>query len=197
MAEDTTVHGMFLPRRYFVTSGIGEDPNSDLNAFDRALLRAGITQCNLVPVSSILPPDALRIDPVEITPGTITFCVMAEMRGVKGDRIGAGVGWGKLVGKDGASYGIVAEHHGNSSKAYIQKILKEKMEQMARIRGMKLVDWDTRVESFEVKDNFGCALAAVVYVPWIPEAGMRSTDEFLTANSKRAKSRRKGVAGTE
>ena len=72
------MHGTFLPQKFFVTSGSGEDNNSELNAFDRALLRGKITQCNLVSVSSILPPDAEEIEPVYITPGTITFSVLAR-----------------------------------------------------------------------------------------------------------------------
>ena len=165
------MHGIFLPKKFFVTSGFGEDNNSELNAFDRALLRAKITQCNLVDVSSILPRDAEEIKMVDITPGTIIFTVMARQDGVSGDRIGAGIGWGNIRKKDGENYGIVAEHHGNSSKRYINQKLKEKLEQMARIRRMKLVEWKVLSESIEVKDIFGCVVVALVYVPWDFEMG--------------------------
>ncbi len=141
------MHGIFLPKAYFVTSGSGEDSNSELNAFDLALLRAGITQCNLVEVSSILPPDAREIEPMDITPGTITFTVLARMSGVSGDRIGAGIGWGRIKNKAGQSYGIVAEEHGNSSKRYVNEKLKEKLDQMAKIRRMKLTEWKVCSES--------------------------------------------------
>jgi len=167
------MHGIFLPRKFFVTSGYGEDNNSELNAFDRALLRGKITQCNLVNVSSILPEDADEIEPVYITPGTITFAVLARQSGVSGDRISAGIGWGKMEKKSGDNYGIVAEDHGNSSKRYTNQILKEKLEQMAKIRRMKLVDCKVRSESIEVKERFGCVMAALVYVPWDEKTGKR------------------------
>ncbi len=168
------MHGIFLPEKFFVTSGFGEDKNSELNAFDRALMRAKITQCNLVNVSSILPPDAEEIEPVYITPGTITFAVLARQSGVPGDRIGAGIGWGRIEGKNGRSYGIVAEHHGHSSKRYINQKLKEKLGQMAKIRRMKLVDWNVKSESIEVKEEMhGCVMVALVYVPWDLEIGER------------------------
>lgn len=168
------MHGIFLPKKFFVTSGSGEDNNSALNAFDRALLRAKITQCNLVNVSSILPPDAEEIEPVYITPGTITFAVLARMSGHSGDRISAGIGWGRIENKAGDNYGIVAEDHGNSSKRYTNKILREKLEQMARIRRMKLTEWKVRAESIEVKQSYGCVVSTLVYVPWDQVTGERN-----------------------
>jgi len=44
-----------MPKRFFVTSGKAASRVSDLNAFDEALLNAGIGEQNLVIVSSILP----------------------------------------------------------------------------------------------------------------------------------------------
>lgn len=167
------MHGTFLPKKFFVTSGSGEDNNSNLNAFDRALQKAKITQCNLVNVSSILPPDAEEISQVYITPGTITFSVLARMSGQSGDRISAGIGWGRIENRSGESYGIVAEDHGHSSKRYTDRILREKLEQMARIRRMKLVEWKVRSESIEVKARFGCVVSTLVYVPWDTDVGER------------------------
>lgn len=168
------MHGIFLPKKFFVTSGHAQDPESELNAFDKALMAAGITQCNLVSVSSILPPDAEEVEPVYITPGTITFAVIARMDGVDGDRIGAGIGWGMCQTKSGKKYGIVAEHHDNSSKKYIEKKLIDKMHQMARWRRMTLASPKTKVESLEVDDDMhGCVLTALVYLPWEEDEGRR------------------------
>jgi arginine decarboxylase len=167
------MHGTLLPKQFFVTSGSGEDNNSELNAFDRALLKAKVTQCNIVSVSSILPPDAEEIQPVYITPGTITFAVLARMDGLSGDRISAGIGWGRIENKSGGTYGIVAEDHGHSSKRYTDKILKEKLEQMAKIRRMKLTEWKVRSESIEVKQHFGSVISTLVYVPWDQATGER------------------------
>jgi arginine decarboxylase len=167
------MHGTLLPKQFFVTSGSGEDNNSKLNAFDRALLRGKVTQCNIVSVSSILPPDAEEIEPVYITPGTITFAVLARMDGSSGDRISAGIGWGRIENKSGDTYGIVAEDHGNSSKRSTDKVLREKLEQMARIRRMKLTEWKVRSESIEVKQRFGSVISTLVYVPWDQATGER------------------------
>jgi len=82
------IHGIFLPKKFFITTGVATSSVSPLNAFDAALVKAGIAQCNLVNVSSILPPDAELVESVPITPGTITFTVMARMDGAPGETIG-------------------------------------------------------------------------------------------------------------
>jgi len=153
-----------LPKKYFVTSGAAQDRESALNAFDRALRKGRITQCNLVSVSSILPTAAVEVDPVEIPAGTVVFCVLARMDGQSGDRIGAGMGWGMLEGRR-ESYGIVAEHHGYSSAKYLREKLAMKLERMAGLRNMKLVSYKTKVESLEVDEGyFGSVIVSLVYL---------------------------------
>ena len=102
------MHGFLVPRQFFITSGVAHDGSSLLNAFDLALEDAAITQCNLVEVSSILPPDSEEIQPIDIPAGAITFCVMAKMAGTLGERIGSGLAWAWGELPDGNKYGIVA-----------------------------------------------------------------------------------------
>ena len=166
------MHGMFLPKEFFVTSGTGMDI-SELNAFDLALKGAGVSECNLVTVSSILPPDPKEIDPVRITPGTITFCVMTRMDGRSGETIGAGLAYG-ICEKDGVKFGLVSEHHGYHSKTYLKQILNDKLNRMAEIREVKLCDSKFCLESMEVKSGlFGTVVALLVYVPWDSKTGER------------------------
>jgi len=70
-----------LPKEFFITSGKAVSPVSELNAFDQALKKAGIDQCNLVPVSSILPPGCKERKWKKIPAGTITFGVIARKEG--------------------------------------------------------------------------------------------------------------------
>jgi len=90
MANSGKGHTPFLPKKFFITSGVATSSVSPLNAFDGALAQAKIDQCNLVNVSSILPADAIMVDYEEIPAGTITFAVMARMDGDPGETIGAG-----------------------------------------------------------------------------------------------------------
>lgn len=168
------VHGLFLPKRFFLTSGCATSPTSPLNAFDAALIKAGIGQCNLVGVSSILPPDAEKVESFEITPGTITFCVLARMDGDPGETIGAGIGWAWGVTADGKKYGIIAEAHGYKDKESIERELKWKLQEMAKLRQMRLVHVETKPECLEVpKGRYGSATVALVYVPWELEETQR------------------------
>ena len=45
----------FVPRGMFLTKGVGSH-REELHSFELALRNAGIEKCNLVQVSSILPP---------------------------------------------------------------------------------------------------------------------------------------------
>lgn len=169
-----SAQGIFLPKKFFVTSGCAVSPISPLNAFDAALVKAGIAQCNLVPVSSILPPDAEKVEAVDITPGTVTFCVMARMDGDPGERIGAGIGWGWAEGLEGLRYGFVAEAHGYKDKGSLEREIFQGLQEMARIRGMKLVHHEFKVECLNVpRDRYGCVVAALVFVPWSLEDSLR------------------------
>ncbi len=169
MTRQVTVHGGFLPRAFFMTKGRAASEISPLNAFDEALLMAGITQCNIVSVSSILPPDAKEVSPVAITPGTITFAVLARMDGGPGETIGSGVGYAMCSSLLGTDYGIVAEAHGYKDEKGLKVELKYKLEQMAKVRGLEIKSTKFSVQSMEVpRGKDGCVVTSLVYLPWDP-----------------------------
>ncbi len=102
-----------LPKRVFLTRGVGTH-RQQLSAFEYALRDADIEQQNLVTVSSILAPGCelvARSDGVaSLSPGEITFCVMARSEtNETGRRISAGIGLARP--KDPAHYGYISEHH--------------------------------------------------------------------------------------
>ena len=51
-----------VPSKFFTVRGSAVSKTSDLNAFDIALLKAGIGEQNLVSVSSVIPEGAYRKD---------------------------------------------------------------------------------------------------------------------------------------
>ncbi|MCS7385482.1 MAG: pyruvoyl-dependent arginine decarboxylase [archaeon GB-1867-005] len=147
-----------MPTRYFVTSGKAVSNVSPLNAFDRALMEARIAQCNLVPVTSILPKNAVEVDYEDILPGTVTFTVMARADGQLGEVIGAGVGIAKC-----ADYGLIAEAYGSKSEVELREELMAKLKEMAEARGMEIDEIKVRVESMRVEAaRYGCVVAAVI-----------------------------------
>lgn len=158
------IQGPFTPKRFFVTSGKAVSSISNLNAFDTALWRAGIAQCNLVSVSSILPAEAKEVSPFPITPGTITFAVLSRMDGLAGQTICAGIAWGWTMNGEGLGYGLVAEDHGYKSEEALRLELRLKLREMAEVRGVKLTDEKFRIEHLKVPEKrYGCVLTALVY----------------------------------
>jgi arginine decarboxylase len=102
-----------VPTKMFFTKGVGVHKNK-LQAFELALRNAGIEKCNLVYVSSILPPECKIICKEEgvtqLKAGQITFCVMARVETNEPNRlICASVG--VAVPKDSSNYGYLSEHH--------------------------------------------------------------------------------------
>jgi len=97
----------------FFTKGVGTH-REQLHSFELALRDAGIEKCNLVQVSSILPPGCKIISRAEglkkLKPGAITFCVMSRCCSNEPKRlISAAVGCAIQVDKQ--TYGYISEHH--------------------------------------------------------------------------------------
>jgi arginine decarboxylase len=150
-----------VPKRFFITSSCAISKVSGLNAFDRALIDAGIGEQNLVAVSSVIPVDARVTDRMEIPMGAITHCVLAQMRGCEGETISAGIAY--AYRKDGKG-GYVAEGHLHGSKESLQEDLRWKMAEMAHIRGLEFGEINFVTEELKIPmDNYGCCIAALVF----------------------------------
>jgi len=152
-----------VPKEFFVTSGKATDQVSALNAFDLALMRAGIAQCNLVQVSSILPPKAKEVRRRRMPIGAITYTVLARMDGNEGETVGAGIAW---VWEKEQLYGVVAEAHGYMDRRALEEILNWKVHEMAKNRGIELGKIEYRIEILGVPmDHYGSVVSALVFIP--------------------------------
>jgi len=108
-----------IPKKIFFTKGVGVHKDK-LASFELALRNAGIEKCNLVYVSSILPPNVKILSKDEgiklLSPGQVTFCVMARSETNEPNRlIFSSVGI--AVPKDENQYGYISEHHGYGENA--------------------------------------------------------------------------------
>ena len=110
---------MYVPTKIFLTKGVGVHKDR-LASFELALRDAGIEKCNLVFVSSILPPSCKIIpkdDGVKLLKaGQITFCVFSrndtdEPNRLISDAIGV------AVPKENDQHGYLSEHHAFGQKA--------------------------------------------------------------------------------
>ncbi|MFQ5758991.1 MAG: pyruvoyl-dependent arginine decarboxylase [Candidatus Bathyarchaeia archaeon] len=151
-----------IPREFFVTSGKATSSVSELNAFDRALKNAGIAQCNLVQVSSILPPECKEGKLREMPAGSIVYTVMARMDGTEGMTISAGTAW---AWEKSGKYGLVAEAHGQMDQQSLKATLEWKIREMAKTREIEIGEISYRTEVLTVPlKNYGCVIAALIYL---------------------------------
>ena len=153
-----------VPTKFFITHSSAVSETSDLNAFDKALLKAGIGELNLVSVSSVIPIGAERIEPREMPMGAVTHCVLAQMRGCEGETIAAGIAY--AYRKDGKG-GYVAEGHIHGSAESLKEILSWKMAEMSRIRDVEFDEIRFATEELQIPmDNYGCCVAALVFAEY-------------------------------
>jgi arginine decarboxylase len=110
-----------IPKYMFLTKGVGSHKER-LASFELALRSAGIHRCNIVNVSSIIPPGCKLISKEHglkmLQPGEITFAVLSKNSVKEPQRlIAASIGVAIPSNKD--SYGYLSEHHsfGQSAEA--------------------------------------------------------------------------------
>mgnify|MGYP002515463308 CR=1 FL=1 len=153
-----------VPTKFYTVRGSAISTTSDLNAFDKALIKAGIGEQNLVSVSSVIPEGAVRIPYKQLTMGAVTHCVLAQMRGCEGETIAAGIAY--AFRKDGKG-GYVAEGHIHGSADSLRDILNHKMREMAEIRGVEFGEIKFEAEELQIpKGNYGCCVSSLVFTEY-------------------------------
>jgi len=148
-----------MPTRYFLVSGASEG-YTPLNAFDGALLQAGIGNTNIVKMSSIVPPHCKPISPITLPPGALVPTAYASITSdIPGEIISAGIA--VALPEDENQNGLIMEY---SAKGERRKI-EETVRNMA-MEGMKLRGWEIKdLKSIAIEHKItkiGAALAAVV-----------------------------------
>ncbi len=148
------------PKKAFFTKGVGVHKDK-LSSFEVALRSAGIEKCNLVYVSSILPPNCKIITRHAglklLSPGEITFCVMARNETNEPNRlISAAVG--VAMPTDCSNYGYLSEHHAFGEKAIISGEYAEDLAatMLATTLGIPFDPnqaWDERKQVYTASDH--------------------------------------------
>jgi arginine decarboxylase len=148
-----------MPTHYFLTAGVA-DGFTPLNAFDGALLHAGIGNTNIVRMSSIVPPHCIQVDPIALPPGALVPAAYAAITSdVPGETVAAGVAI--ALPEDEDQNGLIMEYSAKGERHQIEEIVRK----MA-MEGMMLREWEIRdLQSIAIEytvDKIGAALAAVV-----------------------------------
>ena len=154
---DPTTVMHFVPSKLFLTKGVGTH-KLELRSFEMALRDAGIEKCNLVRVSSILPPRCKIISRKQgepmLQPGQITFAVLAQISTNEPHRlIAASIGVAQPAEED--AYGYLSELHANGMNDKAAGDFSEDMAaaMLASTLGIEFnedASWDEKEQVFRV-----------------------------------------------
>jgi arginine decarboxylase len=172
-----------IPKYMFLTKGVGSHKER-LASFELALRSAGINRCNIVTVSSIIPPGCKLISKEQglkrLQSGEITFAVLSKNSVKEPHRlIAASIGVAIPSNKD--SYGYLSEHHsfGQSAEAagdYAEDLAATMLATTMGIPFESEQAWDEKKQIFKTSNitqsakgeksgQWTTVLAAAVFVP--------------------------------
>jgi len=136
---------------------------TELNAFDNALLQAGIGNLNLVKVTSIIPPFAELVELPSIEPGSLTPTVYTSLTSCNpGDTISCALGAGFPENK--GDIGFIAEINMFSSARDAELHVRMMVKKGLNSRGISIgkivcVSTEHKIE------QIGCVFCAAVFFP--------------------------------
>jgi arginine decarboxylase len=145
-----------IPKYFFLTKGVGKH-KEQLQSFELALRNAGIHYCNLVNVSSIVPPGCKLVSREQglkmVQPGEITFVVLARNATNEPHRLVAS-SIGVAIPSGNNQYGYLSEHHsfGQTDEAagdYAEDLAATMLATTMGIQFDPETAWDERKQLFK------------------------------------------------
>jgi len=147
----------FVPKEIFLTKGIGRHKEK-LASFEEALRDAKIARFNLVPVSSIFPPECKTVPVAKgverLHSGQILHCVISRNTSDEHKRlISASVGL--AIPRDRHTHGYISEHHsfGETEKQageYAEDLAALMLSTTLGIEFDNNMSWDQREEIWKM-----------------------------------------------
>jgi arginine decarboxylase len=150
-----------VPKRCFFTKGVGKHKN-ELQSFELALRGAGIEKCNIVSVSSIIPPNCRILSREkgikQLRPGEITYVVISRNKTNEPNRLIAS-SVGVAIPKDRNNYGYISEHHSYGETAQKAGDYAEDLaaSMLATTLGLDFDPdqaWDERKQEYKMSGRF-------------------------------------------
>lgn len=144
-------------------AGVGR---TRLSAFDAALQDAGVSDFNLVRLSSVIPAESdVRLvdggEQLKGEHGDLLYCVYADAyTSTPGEEAWAGVAWSRH--QDGSGAGLFVEHHG-LSHADVSTELTHSLEDLSTIRGGHYRPAGSVMSSATCVDHPVCAVVVATY----------------------------------
>ena len=150
---------VIVPKKFFLTSGVGRSEDQ-LFSFELALRDAGVEGANIVPVTSICPPDCVElkcakgINELGICgkhQGRIVFAVKSQVdifgAAKRSVVVSSSVAYARPTDKN--SFGYFTEYHGRKNAFTMQEKSVHYAKKMIESRGLSVDE-----------DNFGAITAS-------------------------------------
>lgn len=175
------VYGTRIPKDYFTTTGSGEtdlgqgiDP-WETGSYDLALMDAKIENYNIVQYTSVMPKEVVKHSASEIGKfvhhGAVLETIMANINGVHGDHLCAGVVTAHVKLKDGTHIGgFACEYEGHATEKKAKDILMQSMHGLVERRygtDAEIFDIDFIIKELVVTKKYGTVIAAVGFLSYI------------------------------
>ena len=147
------------PTKYFLAAGASEGYSS-LNAFDGALLDAGVGNLNIVKMSSIIPPHCQKISPCPIAAGSLVPAAYAIITSdMQDEYISAAVA--VAIPTDTECPGLIMEYSARGRKKDIENIVRQMAEQGMLIRKQAIKEIQSTSIEYKVK-KISASFAGVI-----------------------------------
>lgn len=152
---------MHMPRPNIVKLAVGKGEGSTLlNAFDKALLEAGIGNLNLIRVSSILPPGCQLKESFDVPPGSLTPTAYGYlMADEPGTRIAAAIG----IGFSDGDHGVIMEFSGRCTQEEAEARVRSMVEEAFAMRQKELKAVYVKAIDHVVESKGAVVAAAVLW----------------------------------
>lgn len=147
------------PDIFTLVRGSGEG-FTELNAFDQALLNAGIGDTNLMRMSSIIPPNTEKADHIHLPAGALVPVAYASITGnTPGVTLSAAIA--VALPEDSSLPGVIMEHEAEAPLEEVKDTVYKMAEEAFRYRDRKIGTITTLGIEHTV-ERCGAAFAAAV-----------------------------------
>lgn len=149
------------PEVFFIVKGSSEGDTA-LNIFDNCLISAGISDVNLVKVSSIVPPGCEKVSWVDLPAGSIVPIAYAfRFSDMRGELISAAIAVAIPEGREEA--GLIMEYSAATTLDEAKKIVKGMAEKGFINRNRKLKEVYVDGVEHRVQDKGGVFAGVVLW----------------------------------
>lgn len=141
---------MFVAKNFYIGTGYGKDL-FEIASFDKALLMAGLSDYNLVRVSSIVPPKAEQQMSFDYPKGSVLFTAYSKNTTTREELISSAVAVG--IPKNKNEIGVIMEYSCLGNKEESVSIAKKLVAEALLRRGIN--DFDIIANGVDAKGKKG------------------------------------------